>query len=136
MCWPCSCSRPACCSRCEHCRTRGQRSAGEGAAPLRSPRALTTPLPRAGTARARLQPSFLQLAFGVALAVFIMLEYLRLGNVYPVGDVLQNFLSSFTDYRDVGPFILSHMYLLLGCAMPVWFSECVLRAFVGGTRAG
>lgn len=27
-----------------------------------------------------------------------------------------------TDSRDEGPFILTHLYLLLGCAIPVWLS--------------
>jgi dolichol kinase len=29
-------------------------------------------------------------------------------------------MSSFIDQRDCGPLYLSHIYLLLGCAAPVW----------------
>lgn len=63
---------------------------------------------------------FLQLAFGVALSGFIYLEYLRYFAVWPWGKSLHMFLTEFIDNRDLGPVILSHIYLLLGCASPVW----------------
>jgi dolichol kinase len=31
-------------------------------------------------------------------------------------------LRRFTDERDSGPLILTHMYLLLGCALPLWIN--------------
>ena len=89
--------------------------------------------PRA-CALAQHQPFFLQLAFGVALAVFIALEYCRLGNIYPIGKGLHAFLSGFTDYRDSGPFIMSHIYLLVGCALPVWFTGYALRPGIHPAR--
>lgn len=67
--------------------------------------------------------SFLQLAFGVALSGFIYLEYLRYFAVWPWGKSLHVFLTEFIDNRDLGPVILSHIYLLLGCASPVWLGR-------------
>ena len=60
------------------------------------------------------------MAFGVALGLFIYLEYLRYFAIWPYGKSIHMFLSEFIDSRDLGPVILSHIYLLLGCAGPVW----------------
>ncbi|KAI7867182.1 hypothetical protein BDF14DRAFT_1806703 [Spinellus fusiger] len=79
-----------------------------------------------------LQPYFLELAFGVALAAFIYLEYLRYFAVWPYSKRLHLFLSEFIDERDLGPVILSHIYLLLGCAGPVWLRSSNLLATFSG----
>ncbi|CAG8530412.1 1392_t:CDS:10 [Diversispora eburnea] len=63
-----------------------------------------------------LEPDFMHLAFSVAFAALIYLEYLRYFAVYPLGKKLHIFLCEFLDYRDIGPCILSHIYLLVGCA--------------------
>ncbi|PWZ23800.1 Dolichol kinase EVAN [Zea mays] len=56
------------------------------------------------------QPAFLDLAFGAAFAVFLILEMLR-------------FMNAFTDHRDSEILIVSHFSLLLGCALPKWMSS-------------
>ncbi|ORX54071.1 hypothetical protein DM01DRAFT_1374227 [Hesseltinella vesiculosa] len=76
--------------------------------------------------------SFLRLAFGVALATFIYLEYLRYFAVWPYGKNIHMFLTEFIDNRDLGPVILSHMYLLIGCASPVWLGSSNLFASLSG----
>ncbi|GAA5814660.1 hypothetical protein MFLAVUS_008159 [Mucor flavus] len=76
--------------------------------------------------------SFLQLAFGVALSGFIYLEYLRYFAVWPWGKSLHVFLTEFIDNRDLGPVILSHIYLLLGCASPVWLGCSNVLASLSG----
>ncbi|KAI8068495.1 hypothetical protein BC940DRAFT_299233 [Gongronella butleri] len=76
--------------------------------------------------------SFLRLAFGVALAAFIYLEYLRYFAVWPYGKNIHMFLTEFIDNRDLGPVILSHIYLLLGCACPVWLGSSNLFASLSG----
>ncbi|KAG2220996.1 hypothetical protein INT45_004615 [Circinella minor] len=78
---------------------------------------------------------FLQLAFGVALGVFIYLEYLRYFAIWPYGKSIHMFLSEFIDSRDLGPVILSHIYLLLGCAGPVWLGGSNLLASLSGIIA-
>lgn len=65
-------------------------------------------------------PAFMHLAFSVAMALFILLEYLRYCAVFPFGATLHFFLSQFLDNKDTGLVILSHVYLLIGCAVAVW----------------
>ncbi|KAI8377936.1 uncharacterized protein BYT42DRAFT_362318 [Radiomyces spectabilis] len=79
--------------------------------------------------------SFLQLSFAVALSAFIYLEYLRYFAVWPYGKSLHIFLTEFIDNRDLGPVILSHIYLLLGCASPVWLGRSNLLASLSGILA-
>ncbi|KAG0748247.1 hypothetical protein G6F57_007095 [Rhizopus arrhizus] len=78
---------------------------------------------------------FLQLAFGVAMSAFIYLEYLRYFAVWPWGKNLHIFLTEFIDNRDLGPIILSHMYLLLGCASPIWIGSSNFLASLSGILA-
>lgn len=65
-------------------------------------------------------PAFMHLAFSVAMSLFILLEYLRYCAVFPFGASLHVFLSQFLDSKDSGLVILSHVYLLIGCAAAVW----------------
>ncbi|ORX65009.1 hypothetical protein K493DRAFT_321923 [Basidiobolus meristosporus CBS 931.73] len=68
------------------------------------------------------EKSFMHLAFTVALCGIIYVEYLRSFTIPPFGRTLHGFLVTFLDHRDSGPVILSHMYLLLGCAVPIWLN--------------
>ncbi|KAI9018018.1 hypothetical protein CLU79DRAFT_762670 [Phycomyces nitens] len=81
------------------------------------------------------EPMFLKLAFGVALALFIYLEYLRYFAIWPYGKSLHMFLTEFIDNRDLGPVILSHIYLLIGCASTVWLDSPHILASVSGILA-
>ncbi|KAI3626367.1 hypothetical protein CBS9595_001728 [Malassezia furfur] len=65
-------------------------------------------------------PAFMHLAFAAAFALFVFGEYLRYCAVYPVGASLHFFLSQFLDSKDSGLVILSHLYLLSGCAAATW----------------
>ncbi|KAI9595455.1 hypothetical protein BDF19DRAFT_71765 [Syncephalis fuscata] len=67
------------------------------------------------------QPEFMHLAFSVAICVFFLTEYIRCLHIPPIGTAMNDFLIRFLDHRDKGPVILAHVYLLLGCAIPVWF---------------
>ncbi|KAJ0240229.1 hypothetical protein HA466_0228850 [Hirschfeldia incana] len=82
-----------------------------------------------------LQPKFLDLAFGAALAVFIVLEIIRIWRIHPLGDPLHHFMNAFTDHRDSDLLIVSHFSLLLGCALPIWmssgFNDRALSPFAG-----
>lgn len=70
---------------------------------------------------------FMALAFAVALAIFVVLESLRICDVPPVVAVMNPFMQSYVDDRDEGRAVLTHIYLLLGCALPVFFNYFVLR---------
>ncbi|XVF05731.1 hypothetical protein REPUB_Repub05bG0197600 [Reevesia pubescens] len=69
------------------------------------------------------QPKFLDLAFGAALAVFLVLEIIRVWRIWPLGQHVHQFMSAFTDHRDSDLLIVSHFSLLLGCALPIWMSS-------------
>lgn len=62
----------------------------------------------------------MHLAFSLAFSVFIFAEYIRYYALLPFGAAFHVFLSEFTDHKDSGPVILSHFYLLTGCAGTVW----------------
>lgn len=69
------------------------------------------------------QPAFLDLAFGAALAVFVVLEMIRVWKIWPLGHIIHKFMNAFTDHRDSEILIISHFSLLLGCALPKWLSS-------------
>ncbi|XP_012471591.1 dolichol kinase EVAN isoform X1 [Gossypium raimondii] len=69
------------------------------------------------------QPKFLDLAFSAALAVFLVLEIIRVWRIWPLGQLVHQFMSAFTDHRDSDLIIVSHFSLLLGCALPIWMSS-------------
>ncbi|KAF7805627.1 dolichol kinase EVAN [Senna tora] len=69
------------------------------------------------------QPKFLDLAFGAALAVFLILEIVRVWRIWPLGHLIHQFMNAFTDHRDSDLLIVSHFSLLLGCALPIWMSS-------------
>ncbi|XP_078148177.1 phosphatidate cytidylyltransferase family protein [Carex rostrata] len=69
------------------------------------------------------QSSFLDLAFGTALMVFLLLEIIRVWEIWPLGKMVHQFMNAFTDHRDSDILIVSHFSLLLGCALPKWMSS-------------
>ncbi|KAL3668767.1 hypothetical protein V7S43_006061 [Phytophthora oleae] len=66
--------------------------------------------------------SMLSLSYGVALSVFFLVECVRALSLPPFGRVIAEFMRSFIDYREAGLVILTHSYLLLGCALPLWLA--------------
>lgn len=77
----------------------------------------------------------MHIAFSVGLAALIFLEYIRYFAVVPFGKEIHLFLVGFLDARDGGPIILSHLYLLMGCAAPVWLAEQHILAGLSGIFA-
>lgn len=65
-------------------------------------------------------PAFTHLSFSAAFALFIFAEYVRYFAVYPFGAAVHLFMNEFLDQKDSGTAILSHFYLLTGCAGSVW----------------
>lgn len=63
-------------------------------------------------------------ATAVAAKVMILLEFARALRVFPrwlwLG--VHRHMTKYTDTRDSGCFILCHIYLLLGCALPLWLT--------------
>jgi len=69
----------------------------------------------------------MHLAFSVAFALFIFTEYVRYFALWPFGASVHIFLSEFLDEKDKGSAILSHFYLLIGCAGPLWLERWVME---------
>ncbi|KAL2421201.1 Isocitrate dehydrogenase [NAD] subunit 1, mitochondrial [Exophiala dermatitidis] len=68
-------------------------------------------------------PCFIALALGLVLAIFLLLDLFRASQVPPISKPLTTFLAPYVDGRDHrGPVIVSHIFLLIGCAIPLWLS--------------
>ncbi|KAH9989042.1 hypothetical protein F4779DRAFT_610695, partial [Xylariaceae sp. FL0662B] len=70
-----------------------------------------------------IDPTFAALAFSVVLALFLLLDLLRASQLPPLSKPLAFFLAPYVDGRDLrGPVVISHIFLLIGCAIPLWLS--------------
>lgn len=70
-----------------------------------------------------IDPAFLSLGLALVLVVFLLLEVFRAGQVRPLSKPLAVFLGPYVDGRDLrGPVVVSHIFLLIGCAIPFWLS--------------
>ncbi|KIW42712.1 uncharacterized protein PV06_06232 [Exophiala oligosperma] len=68
-------------------------------------------------------PCFIALALSLVLAVFLLLDLFRASQLPPISKPLTTFLAPYVDGRDYrGPVIVSHIFLLIGCAIPLWLS--------------
>ena len=67
-------------------------------------------------------PGMMCLSYGVAISVLLVLECARSFAVRPVGATLHAFIMAHVDARDAGGLVCTHIYLLLGCALPAWLS--------------
>ncbi|KAK7032860.1 dolichol kinase [Favolaschia claudopus] len=66
-------------------------------------------------------PAFTHLAFSAAFALFVFTEYIRYFAIYPLGVAVHLFMNEFLDAKDSNSTaILSHFYLLTGCAGALW----------------
>ncbi|KAL5362053.1 hypothetical protein BJX96DRAFT_97294 [Aspergillus floccosus] len=70
-----------------------------------------------------IDPAFCALALGLVLAIFLLLDLFRASQMPPVSRPLTYFLAPYVDGRDHrGPVIVSHIFLLIGCSIPLWLS--------------
>lgn len=70
-----------------------------------------------------IDPAFAGLALSLALAIFLLLDLFRASQLPPLSKPLTYFLAPYVDGRDHrGPVIVSHIFLLIGCAIPLWLS--------------
>ncbi|KAG8711175.1 hypothetical protein FRC09_020738 [Ceratobasidium sp. 395] len=68
-------------------------------------------------------PAFSHLSLSLAFSLFTFAEYIRYFAIYPFGAAVHVFLAEFLDEKDGGTAILSHFYLLTGCAVPLWLES-------------
>lgn len=83
-----------------------------------------------------LDPAWCSLALTIALAIFLLLDMLRASQLPPLSTPIKIFLQPYVDGRDYqGPVVVSHIFLLIGCAIPLWLSLASLpRAGTGCLR--
>ncbi|KKA27863.1 hypothetical protein TD95_003242 [Thielaviopsis punctulata] len=73
-------------------------------------------------------PGFCAMALSFALAVFLLLDLLRASQLPPLSKPIAAFLAPYVDGRDFrGPVVISHIFLLIGCAIPLWLTLASLR---------
>ena len=72
-------------------------------------------------------PTYVALALSLVLAVFLLLDMLRASQLPPLSRPIATFLTPYVDGRDLrGPVVISHIFLLIGCAIPLWLSLAAL----------
>ncbi|KAL4946625.1 hypothetical protein BDV06DRAFT_208538 [Aspergillus oleicola] len=70
-----------------------------------------------------IDPPFAALAMALVLAIFLLLDLFRASQLPPISRPLTYFLEPYVDGRDYrGPVIVSHIFLLIGSAIPLWLS--------------
>jgi dolichol kinase len=68
-------------------------------------------------------PTYAALALILMLAIFLLLDLFRASQLPPLSKHLAYFLTPYVDGRDLkGPVVISHIFLLIGCAIPLWLS--------------
>lgn len=68
-------------------------------------------------------PTYAALALSLILAIFLLLDLLRASQLPPLSKPIAAFLTPYVDGRDLrGPVVISHIFLLIGCAIPLWLS--------------
>ncbi|KAB8305124.1 hypothetical protein EYC80_004419 [Monilinia laxa] len=68
-------------------------------------------------------PTYCALALSLVLAIFLLLDLIRATQMPPLSRHLARFLTPYVDGRDLkGPVVISHIFLLIGCAVPLWLS--------------
>ena len=58
-------------------------------------------------------------------------QFFRIHQVWPLGEALQSASQTLGDAQDTGVIFLSHLYLLLGLAVPVWLYTGVYGYHIG-----
>jgi dolichol kinase len=70
-----------------------------------------------------IDPPFFSLALTITLAIFLILDTLRASQLPPLSKPLATFLTPYVDGRDLrGPVVISHIFLLIGCSVPLWLA--------------
>lgn len=68
-------------------------------------------------------PAFVSMALSGVLCIFLLLEVFRAAQLPPIAKPLTLFIAPYVDGRDYrGPVVISHIFLLIGCAIPLWLS--------------
>ncbi|KAH6626897.1 hypothetical protein B0J18DRAFT_449481 [Chaetomium sp. MPI-SDFR-AT-0129] len=72
---------------------------------------------------AYVDPCYIAFALALMLAIFLALDLIRASQLPPLSRPIARFLTPYVDGRDLrGPVVVSHIFLLIGCAIPLWLS--------------
>ncbi|KAK2593224.1 dolichol kinase [Conoideocrella luteorostrata] len=86
---------------------------------------------------AYVDPTYAGLALSLILAIFLILDLLRASQLPPLSKPIASFLAPYVDGRDFrGPVVISHIFLLIGCAIPLWLALASLARTGTGCLAG
>ncbi|KAI1285963.1 Cullin-3 [Halotydeus destructor] len=66
---------------------------------------------------------FLSFSTACLLVVFLFIEIVRYSKVGPLSNVIDKCFDRFRDEKDSGFLTLTNVYLLVGCALPLWLSS-------------
>ncbi|KAH0556990.1 hypothetical protein GP486_005223 [Trichoglossum hirsutum] len=84
-----------------------------------------------------IDPAFTSLALGLMLGIFLLLDLIRASQLPPLSKPLAHFLTPYVDGRDLrGPVVVSHIFLLVGCAVPLWLSLAGIKRSGSGRWKG
>ncbi|PFH60127.1 hypothetical protein XA68_11400 [Ophiocordyceps unilateralis] len=82
-------------------------------------------------------PAFAALALSLVLAIFLILDLLRASQLPPLSKPIASFLAPYVDGRDFrGSVVVSHIFLLIGCAIPLWLALATVPRTGTACRAG
>ncbi|KAK0626542.1 hypothetical protein B0T14DRAFT_510288 [Immersiella caudata] len=82
-------------------------------------------------------PAYIALALSLMLTIFLLLDLLRASQLPPLSKPIATFLTPYVDGRDLrGPVVISHIFLLIGCAIPLWLSLAALPRTGDGYLTG
>lgn len=84
-----------------------------------------------------IDPTYAGLALSIILAIFLILDLLRASQLPPLSKPIASFLAPYVDGRDFrGPVVISHIFLLIGCAIPLWLALASLSRTGSGCLTG
>lgn len=68
-------------------------------------------------------PPFTHLCLGLAVAIFLLCDLIRAGQLPPLSRYIARFLQPYVDGRDLkGPMVISHVFLLIGTGVGWWLT--------------
>ncbi|EGC38097.1 hypothetical protein DICPUDRAFT_29220 [Dictyostelium purpureum] len=66
--------------------------------------------------------TFMVLSYAVSISALVLLELLKYSMAPPLAEPIKIYMDRFLDSRDSGIATLTHLYLLLGCSIPLFFT--------------
>lgn len=65
-----------------------------------------------------------------ALCVFVLVEFVRINKIDPLSKFFNENFRAFLDNKDCGSLIITNIYLLVGCSLPLWLTPSLVECDV------